>query len=502
MEVQNNQETDQDWSKIISVQEVIKSQGITTQIIEANSEIGLAFNRFLQVSPTTRAEVQLLVQLANLHHFSLYPISRGRNLGYGYNFPCTQCQVVVDLANFNQISDYDAQLGEVRIETGVTQEQLYLFLQDKPYLMDSTGAGPLASVLGNGLDGGIGYSPYGAKRYAIFDLEVLLANGKIIYTGHPFAVGPSLTPLFIQGNFGIVLSGKLRLFPQPECLLGLIIQVKAKGSLPEVLTGLKSLKINGEIKNIIHFGNPMRTFMSSVPIQDSRYASVLAKDFITEADIQSNYYWTGLGALMGDRDMINVYRRKIKKTIGKLAKITVLGESQLWWLRRLVAPFSYELAQKLNGVTELIKLQSGYPTSKPWDNIRWRYQSIEATGIIWIGVLIPNKPEVIKNFVNELEKISTQARLELPLTLSLFEPQSLVGIITILYSRLEKDSQQHAHHVYDQVLAIVAAQGLSLYRQAILPGYPGIPEDKLAFLRDIKQGVDNQGIIAPGKYGI
>jgi 4-cresol dehydrogenase (hydroxylating) len=509
MEAQNSVETNTNWSHILKYQKLIEDQGIATEIVEGNSEIGLSFRRFLRVSPETREQVKNLVKLANLHRFSLYPLSRGRNLGYGSNFPCGEDQVVVDLSGFTQISEYDPELGEVRIETGVTQQQLYLFLQDKPYLMDSTGAGPEATVLGNALDGGIGYSPYGAKRYAIFDLEVLLANGEIIYTGHPFSAGPSLTPLFVQGNFGIVLSGKLRLFPKPERLLGLIIQVKAKEDLPKILGGLKSLKTSGEVKNIIHFVNPMRLFMSSVCLQDPQYAHLLAKEIITEADIQSitpkfqsAYYWTGFGALMGDRDLIGVYRRKLRKTLGKSAKITLMDEKKIQLLRRFIAPFLPSLEAKLQGVEELIKLQSGYPTPKPWENIRWRYTSTDATGIIWVGVLIPNKQEVIDNFVTQLETIFYEAKFELPLTLSLFEPQSLVGIITILYSRLEPESRQRAHNLYSKLLDMITAEGLSLYRQAILPQHQSIKPEKLAFLKDIKQGVDPQRIIAPGKYGI
>jgi len=497
MELQNTVE-----SKIALWREMIQKQGIATQIVESNSEIGLSFTSFLQASPVTREEIETLLKLAKQENFSLYPISRGRNLGYGYNFPCQQDQVVVDLSKFNKISDYDPELGEVRIETGVTQEELYLFLQDKPFLMDSTGAGPVASVLGNALDGGIGYSPYGAKRYSVFDLEVLLPDGNIVKTGHPFAVGPSLTPLFIQGNFGIVLSGKLRLFPKPECLWGLIIQIKTKEGLPKVLEELKRLKTSGEVKNIIHFGNPMRIFMSSMSLQDPKYSHLLDKDYITETDIQSGYYWTGYGALMGDRDLIGVYRRKIHKTIGKYARIILMDERKIWLLRRLVTPFLPGLETKLKGVEQLIKLQSGYPTPKPWENIRWRYESIEKTGIIWVGVLLPNKSAVISSFVDKLQDIFNKARFECPLTLSLFEPQSLVGIITILYSRLDTESQQRAHNLYTEVLTLVETEGLSLYRQAILPGYTAIPSDKLALLKSIKQGVDTQGIIAPGKYGI
>lgn len=498
-----------DWTQLVHYQQLIENLGINTKIVEASSEIGLSFNHFLEVFPKTRIEVQNLVKLASSESFALYPLSRGRNLGYGFNFPCNQTQVVVNLSHFTEISDYDPEVGEVRIETGVSQEQLYLFLQDKPFLMDSTGAGPEATVLGNALDGGIGYSPYGAKRYAIADLEVILANGETIYTGHSFSLGPSVSQLFVQGNFGIVLSGKIKLFPKPESLLGLIIQVKVKDQLPTVLERLKSLKIGGEIKNIIHFANPMRLFMSSVSIQDPQYADLLAKDVITEADIQaiapklqSNYYWTGFGALMGDKDMIGVYRRRLHQSLGKLAKITLMDEAKIKLLRRWITPFMPSLEKQLQGVEELIKLQSGYPTAKPWNNIRWRYASVEETGIIWVGVLIPNKQEAIDKLVRELETLFSEAKFEFPLTLSLFEPQSLVGIITILYPRSDCQSRQRAQTLYSQVLAVVEKQGLSLYRQAILPDANAINKEKLAFLKSIKQGVDPQGLIAPGKYGI
>ncbi|ELR98680.1 FAD-binding oxidoreductase [Gloeocapsa sp. PCC 73106] len=503
MEVKQSLEQDTNWSKLGLYQDLVEDQGISTKIVEASSEIGLPFDRFLQVSPQTKAQVQTLVKLAHNHRFALYPQSRGRNLGYGFNFPCDQNQIVVNLSNFTQITDYDREIGEVRIEAGVSQAQLYSFLEDKPFLMDSTGAGPEASVLGNALDGGIGYSPYGAKRYAISDLEIVLANGQIISTGHLFSLGPSLTQLFVQGNFGIVLSGKIRLFPQPERILGLIIQVKAKDQLPRVLEELKALKFGGEIKNIIHFANPMRLFMSSVSLQEPQYAHLLAKDLIAEADIiGSDYYWTGFGALMGDKEMIGVYRRRIKRALGKLAKITLMDQRKIELIRRFIIPFIPAWKCKLDGLEELIKLQSGYPSAKPWNSINWRYTSLEATGIIWIGVLIPNKQMVINNFINKLESLFNAAGFELPLTLSLFEPQSLVGIITILYSRVNPDSCKKARELYSQVLSMVAVEGLSLYRQAILPDANGIEKEKLAFLKDIKKGVDPQGIIAPGKYGI
>lgn len=494
----------EDWMTIRTQQQLIQAQGIACEIFESNSEIGLPWKSFVQVYPQTRAEVRLLLELARHHDWSLYPISRGQNLGYGYNFPCRPTQIVMNLRNFAEISEYDPEIGEVRIEAGVSQEQLYLFLQDKPFLMDSTGAGPEASVLGNALDGGIGYSPYGAKRYAIFDLEILLADGEIMHTGHLFELGPSVSQLFVQGNLGIVLSAKIRLFPKPERILGLIIRVKQQQQLGQVLQRLKFLKTSGEIKNIIHFANPMRLFMSSVSLHTPETSHLLEKEIITEADIfqKRQYYWIGIGAIMGDRDLIPVYRRKIRQQLRGLAQVISLDTRTIIMAKRFLGPFLPSLTRKLEGMEELMKLQSGFPTAKPWQNIRWRYQTMEETGIIWVGLLLPNKPQVINDIVIKLQKLFTEANFEMPLTLSLFEPQSLVGIITILYRRGDAELRERAHKLYSQVLYLAKTEGIRLYRKAILPHEYGIGVDKLEFLRTIKAIVDPQGVIAPGKYDI
>ena len=104
--------------------------------------------------PHTRGEVESLVRIAAARRVALYPISTGRNWGYGDACAASAGQVIVDLSGMNRIREVDARLAYVVIEPGVTQQQLsqYLLSEDLPLWMDSTGAGPDTSLLGNILE--------------------------------------------------------------------------------------------------------------------------------------------------------------------------------------------------------------------------------------------------------------------------------------------------------------------------------------------------------------
>ena len=88
------------------------------------------------------------------------------------------------------------------IEPGVTQMQLYEFLQNHcPELtFNVTGSGKETSIIGNALDRGVGYM--GPRREDLFGLEIVLGTGEILRTGfrrlgessrlahsHPFGLG-------------------------------------------------------------------------------------------------------------------------------------------------------------------------------------------------------------------------------------------------------------------------------------------------------------------------
>src|ERR1700678_3268162 len=57
------------------------------------------------VAPSTVEEVQAVMKTANQYKIPVYPISTGKNLGYGGSAPNPSGRVVVDLKRMNRILD-------------------------------------------------------------------------------------------------------------------------------------------------------------------------------------------------------------------------------------------------------------------------------------------------------------------------------------------------------------------------------------------------------------
>src|SRR5450830_209900 len=180
--------------------------------------------------PTSTEEIRQLIQQARHKGIPLYPVSRGFNWGYGSASPVTDGCALVDLNGMHRILNADRiSLSNpvAVVEPGVTQGQLYDFLQNHcPELtFNVTGAARDTSLIGNALDRGVGY--FGPRKDDLFGLEVVCGSGQTLKTGfrrlgessplahsHPFGMGPMLDGLFFQGNFGIVTSACFRLMPR------------------------------------------------------------------------------------------------------------------------------------------------------------------------------------------------------------------------------------------------------------------------------------------------
>ena len=110
------------------------------------------------VYPSTTAEVQSIARWANKHKIPIYPISMGRNVGYGGAAPRIPGSVVVDLGRrMSKILKIDADNASCVVEPGVSYFKLYEEIQRRglPLWIDCPDLGG-GSVLGNAVDRGVG----------------------------------------------------------------------------------------------------------------------------------------------------------------------------------------------------------------------------------------------------------------------------------------------------------------------------------------------------------
>ncbi|MEZ4815971.1 MAG: FAD-dependent oxidoreductase [Bdellovibrionota bacterium] len=142
-------------------------------------------NRVLaRVMPKNMEECLLVLKIAREYQCAIYPVSTGKNWGFGASVPTDQDCILLNLKNMNDISEYDPDFGTVKIQAGVTQKQLQLFLEEfeSPYRIDVTGSGEETSVLGNALERGLGYQAL--RHEHLLSLKVLLIDGTVLETGY------------------------------------------------------------------------------------------------------------------------------------------------------------------------------------------------------------------------------------------------------------------------------------------------------------------------------
>jgi len=189
------------------------------------------------IMPRSAAEVALVIDAANRTGTSIYPISTGKNWGFGSRSPVLSGGYVLDLGAMWSIRSLDLEAGIAVIEPGVTQEMLAGALQGSDWMLNVTSAGGETSILGNALENGVG-----AYRHRLLDLagaEMISGGGQPLEISADPQADIRLADL-PNANFGVVTAGSIRLLRRPEGL-AVFTQTIPGRTLPSVLQACGSL---------------------------------------------------------------------------------------------------------------------------------------------------------------------------------------------------------------------------------------------------------------------
>ncbi|KAE8396633.1 hypothetical protein BDV23DRAFT_2933 [Aspergillus alliaceus] len=117
------------------------------------------------VAPRTVADVQEIMKLANEFEIPVWPFSKGRNVVYGGAAPRVPGSIGIDMGrHMNRVVKVDTENAYALVEPGVSYFELHEYLvkhnlRDKVWAdVPDLGGG---SVIGNTLERGVGYTPYG-----------------------------------------------------------------------------------------------------------------------------------------------------------------------------------------------------------------------------------------------------------------------------------------------------------------------------------------------------
>jgi len=209
------------------------------------------------VAPASVEEVQAVVRMANQYKVPLYAISTGRNLAYGGSAPVYSGSVVLDLKRMNRVLEVNQPNAYALVEPGVNYFDLHEHITKAglDVWIDPPDPG-WGSVIGNALDGGGGWtaSPFRDHFGAHCGMEVVLANGEIVRTGmgalpnskswqhNRWGFGPWVDGLFRQGNYGVVTKMGFHLMPRPEAMQTVTVQVTREADVIPLVDTLNLLE--------------------------------------------------------------------------------------------------------------------------------------------------------------------------------------------------------------------------------------------------------------------
>lgn len=488
------------------------------------------------------ADVVTAVQEARQSGGSLYPVSTGRNWGYGGSEPVLKSSRLLDLSAMDQIlneAEISVQNPVAIIQPGVTQAQLKAFLDERcPQLMfNVTGSGRDTSVLGSSLDRGVGY--FGPRREDIFGLEIVTGRGDVIQTGfrrlgshsplahtHPYGFGPILDGLFFQGNFGVVTSACFRLLPKHEEHAALSISLRDPMDLPALIDGMALLKRNGALSAVAHIGNRVRTHSSlqhGVVDYLSRYCGLSDEEALQESarslDSISQGEWTGLAAICGSSAQVSASMREVRGQLSGIATIRKITRRAmdlaypiLHALRRL--RWFRTQAAAIHAVRPLHGLVEGIPTDAPIENLLWKYGELgriapahfetSACGVLFINPALPLDGISVASAIEALQQVAADHGQTLYVTLDIEGDTTVVAVTNLLYNKFDSQETQAAKACADALLACLLGLDLHPYRGRVdMMSTLVKPQDIFwQYVSGLKAVFDPDDVIAPGRYNL
>lgn len=468
------------------------------------------------VRPGSVDEVRRCVRIANDHGAPIYPVSRGRNWGYGSRVPPRDCAAVLDLSRLDRIAGYDANLGHLTVQPGVTFAALAAFLRsvDAPFFASVHGGPSDASVLGHVLERGLGKGPYADRWLYACGFEVVLPTGELVHTGFgrfddaacaPVAragPGPHLDGLFTQSNMGIVTELTIWLVPQAQRATSFLFAIRDDARLEALVDALRVLKLEGTLRSSCLLANDVRrlSFAGQYPWDEA--GGVTPLPLAVRQKLGRGIAWSGDGALYSPTAaQLAADKARVREVLESKADVLVWGDEA----QAADAPIPAEVLQIVHS------LNTGQPLARSSATAYWRKRGPlpetldpdrDGCGFISFSPAVPFEGRHVRVAIRSLEAIMTSHGFEPNLGLNCVAERSIDLTPMILFDRDIPGEDERAMACHDEMLEKLAAQGYFPYRLCTeaMDKLPAARDDFEKLVQTVKKALDPNDILAPGRY--
>ncbi|WP_243063741.1 FAD-binding oxidoreductase [Humibacter sp. RRB41] len=167
-------------------------------------------------------DVRAALRLATQHRIPVVP--RGAGTGLAGGAAGSGGELVVDLSGMDRILEIAPDDELAVVQPGVINAGLDAALEPHGLWFAPDPASKAISTVGGNIAtnaGGLLCAKYGVTREAVLGLQVVLADGRVMRTGHRTVKGVTgydLTALFVgsEGTLGIIVEATVRALPRPS----------------------------------------------------------------------------------------------------------------------------------------------------------------------------------------------------------------------------------------------------------------------------------------------
>lgn len=474
------------------------------------------------VAPGSVEQVQAVVRAANRYKIPLYPISTGRNLGYGGSAPNYSGSVVLDLKRMNRVLEVNERSAYALVEPGVSYFDLYRYIQEKGLrLMVDVPDPGWGSVMGNALDRGGGYTTHQFRNHfdAHCGMEIVLADGEILRTGmgampgsktwqqYKSGFGPWVDGIFSQSNFGVVTKMGFWLMPEPDAYLTGTVLVPRHDDLIPLIDTLNYLESSRVCQGISELSSPVMGLPAAddAPPVSPELAALIVKAVERDTRGLDEYAarkgraaWSCTLKFYGPAKALQAQWEFAKDKVTQIRGSTFVDGALI------KLPLSAEQKEKVH------KVEFGIPNLSIFSlGARNANNPTPTNGHQWFSPIIPRSGEE----VFEANRVFAQAGREYGLPVPPFSLPFCFWERSFLFlfgfpvtHDVGKNKKTRA--AFTQLVRIAADHGWGEYRTApayqdlIMSTYSFNNHALLRFLERLKDAVDPNGILSAGRYGI
>ena len=524
-----------EWRIFLGKDQVITER---TELVSASLDTGPLARRIpLILRPKCEKDVIALLRTAESHRVPIFPVSTGRNWGYGTSNPVRDGCALVELSGMNRILEFDQELGLVTLEPGVTQRQLRDYLEQRglDFLVPVTGAGPDCSLIGNALERGYGITPVADHFTAVTRIRAILADGSVydsplselggelIDRGFKWGVGPYIDGIFTQGNVGIVTSMTIALAPRPENIVGFFFGISAEDRLEDAVAAIRHIlrQTNGATGSI-NLMNQRRVLSMIEPYPKELPSGHLIPDDALAAMAKRNQImtWTGAGAIYGERGMVNAAKRIVKKELkgiaNRLVFFTPATSQRLFrWSNKVPGKLGVQ-AQNIFGTLEkTMSLLAGAPSEIAMPLSYWKSGTLptpgnsfnparDGCGLYWYSPLVPMVPAKVRQYTTMVDRVCRENQIEPLITLTSLSDKCWDSTVPILFDPKDAQDTNRAKTCHRSLFEAGRQAGFVPYRSHIdtMDWFVDSDSGFWQTAAKIKDALDPYGIIAPGRYSL